>query len=143
MRFHRKLTILLFVAAFVADVVSTDTENAVFQGVQNDDGEAIKSAVKDDSSLLESIGPGGQTPLINAVLTGKLNAVKALLEIHADVSATEKDGYNVLHAAGFQGRAEILLVLLEHFAENQKTGAFTLDPATDKHRDGYYPIHVS
>jgi len=131
----------LFSSFLIFTLVSTSSGNNVFEGVKNDDGDAIHSAVKADPSLLESIGPGGQTPLLHAVLTGKLNAVKTLLEINANALATEKDGYNVLHAAGFQGRDEILEVLLEHF-KNAEDG-FALDPKTDKHADGYYPMHVS
>ena len=123
--------------------VSASMDNAIFEGVKNDDGAAIRSAVENDSSILESIGMGGQTPLIHAVLTGKMNAVKTLMEIGADMSATEKDGYNVLHAAGFQGRAEILEVLLRHFADQKEAGGFALDPTTDEHKDGFYPMHVS
>ncbi|KAG7348066.1 ankyrin repeat domain protein [Nitzschia inconspicua] len=104
--------------------------NAVFEGVQLDDGDKIRTALEADPSLLESIGVGGQTPLIHAVLTGKMNAVKTLLDVGADTSATERDGYNVMHAAGFQGRAEILQVLLDR----------GLDPM-DKHKDGFYPLH--
>jgi ankyrin repeat protein len=104
--------------------------NAVFEGVQQDDEALIRNALAADPSLLESVGVGGQTPLIHAVLTGKLTAVKTLLELGADTTATEKDGYNVLHAAGFQGRADVLKVLLDR----------GLDPMS-KHKDGFYPIH--
>ncbi len=104
--------------------------NPFFEGVQNDDENLIRQAYDESPTLIESVGVGGQTPLIHAVLTGKLNAVRTLLELGADTAATEKDGYNVLHAAGFQGRGEILKVLL-------KKG---LNPM-DQHKDGYYPIH--
>jgi len=116
---------------------------SVFEEVQNDDTTAIKKVVKNDPSALESIGPGGQTPLIHAVLTGKLESVKTLLGLGANTAATENDGYNVLHAAGFQGRSEILEVLLQHFAIQKEAGGFVLDPSTDKHEDGFYPIHRS
>jgi ankyrin repeat protein len=112
-------------------VVAAADSGEIFRAVQLDDETSIKSIIEKDPSLLESKNGGGQTPLINAVLMGKLNAVNALLDLGADTSQTEKDGYNVLHAAGFQGRADILKVLL------YKKG---LDPM-DKHTDGYYPIH--
>lgn len=136
-----KLSILPVLASFSFALTSAD--DAIFDGVKNDDGAAIQTAVENDPSALESIGQGGQTPLIHAVLTGKLNAVKTLLDIGADTLATERDGYNVLHAAGFQGRAEILQVLLQHFADQKKSGGAVLDPSTDKHKDGFYPLHVS
>ena len=40
-------------------------------------------------------------------LGGHLDAAKALLELGADVTVPEKDGYTPMHGAGFQGRAEI------------------------------------
>ena len=48
-------------------------------------------------------GPGGQTPLMNAVLGGHTEVVKALLELGADHKIPEKDGYTPMHGAGFQG----------------------------------------
>eukprot|EP00534_Pseudo-nitzschia_fraudulenta_P001764 CAMPEP_0201123764 /NCGR_PEP_ID=MMETSP0850-20130426/9075_1 /ASSEMBLY_ACC=CAM_ASM_000622 /TAXON_ID=183588 /ORGANISM="Pseudo-nitzschia fraudulenta, Strain WWA7" /LENGTH=191 /DNA_ID=CAMNT_0047390833 /DNA_START=62 /DNA_END=637 /DNA_ORIENTATION=+ len=131
--------ILSFV--FLAFSVSTSSADDIFVSVKTDDVGAIVSAVENDPSVLESIGPGGQTPLINAVLMGKLNAVKTLLDLNADTSAAEKDGYNVLHAAGFQGRSEILEIILEQFAKQKEVGGIVLDPVTDKHQDGYYPMH--
>jgi ankyrin repeat protein len=104
--------------------------NAFFEGVQKDDEALIRQAFDETPSLIESVGVGGQTPLLHAVLTGKLEAVRTLLELGADMSSTEKDGYNVLHASGFQGRAEILKVLLQK----------GLNPL-DQHKDGYYPLH--
>ena len=76
------------------------------------------------------IGDGGQTPLMNAVLSGKVQAVTYLLSQGADTSIAEKDGYTPMHGAAFQGRAEIARALIAH----------GLDPR-DKHQDGYEPIH--
>merc|ERR1719231_88848 len=75
-------------------------------------------------------GPGGQSPLMHAVLGGKTKAVKFLLKRGADAAVAEKDGYTPMHGAGFQGRAEIAKMLIDH----------GLDPF-DRHRDGYTPIH--
>ena len=59
--------------------------------------------------------PGsGQTPLMMSVLGGHAVIVKALLELGADVTIPEKDGYTPLHGAGFQGRAEIAKMLIKH-----------------------------
>ena len=52
--------------------------------------------------------PGSlQSPLMAACLGGHLVAAETLLELDADVSVPEKDGYTPMHGAGFQGRAEI------------------------------------
>jgi ankyrin repeat protein len=119
---------LLFILPFISAI-----PNAVFEGVQADDGELIKSALDKDIWLLNSVGVGGQTPLLHAVLTGKMKAVQTLLDLGADTQAVEKDGYNLLHAAGFQGRAEILALLLN-------SDKVHLNPLV-KHADGYYPMH--
>ena len=69
--------------------------------------------------------------------------------------ATEQDGYDVLHAAAFQGRDLILRLLLaecmtlyrDHHdhdapdADAEATPLTFLDPITDVHADGFYPIH--
>ena len=43
--------------------------------------------------IINELGPGGQTPLMHAVLSGKIQAVKYLLKQGADVTIGEKDGY--------------------------------------------------
>ena len=72
----------------------------------------------------------GQSPLMNAVLSGNTGAVKILLAAGADTSIAEQDGYTPMHGAGFQGRAEIAKLLIEH----------GLNPS-DRHKDGYTPLH--
>ena len=134
------LLLFAFCALFASVTEAGSEDDSIFHAVREDkdDGAAIRSWVEKDPSLLESIGSGGQTPLIHAVLQGKIHSVQTLLELGADTSATEKDGYNVLHAAGFQGRGEILQLLLDHFSAN----GLAMDPSTDQHTDGYYPLHV-
>lgn len=136
------LVTFLFAFVFVCGVVASAEEvSTIFDAVKADSEgvEDIRSLVQKDPSVLESIGNGGQTPLISAVLQGKYDSVKTLLELGANVYATEKDGYNVLHAAAFQGRAEVLQLLLDHFQEQ----SIDLNIATDQHTDGYYALHVS
>ena len=101
----------------------------VFTAVKADSMEQIKAALKDDPESLDRTGPGGQSPLMHAVLSGKLQAVKYLLKKGADVSVAEKDGYTPMHGAGFQGRAEIARVLHSHGV-----------PVDDVHADGHPPI---
>ena len=98
----------------------------------------IHAAVREDSPVKirealaagESIDKageetGGQTPLMAAVLQGKVNAVEALLAAGADASIGEGDGYTPMHGAGFQGRGEVAKLLIAH----------SLDPS-DFHSDG-------
>eukprot|EP00536_Pseudo-nitzschia_multiseries_P008836 jgi/Psemu1/257603/estExt_Genewise1Plus.C_2320013 len=131
------VSLLLSLAAATGAAVPPE----IFQNVKDDDGAAIRATFENDPAAIESIGPGGQTPLLHAILMGKATAVTTLLELGANTAATEKDGYDVLHAAGFQGRAEILEELLEKFASQKAAGGFSLDPSTDMHKDGYYPLH--
>ena len=54
---------------------------------------------------------------------------KELLEMKADTSIPEKDGYTPMHGAGFQGRAEIAQMLINHGLDK-----------SDRHSDGYTPM---
>mmetsp|Transcript_78580 Transcript_78580/g.163275 ORF Transcript_78580/g.163275 Transcript_78580/m.163275 type:complete len:220 (-) Transcript_78580:76-735(-) len=128
------LLLLAFVASILV-VLAQPTYAADSEKVQIDDihtavrydlPEAIEAHLKD----INKIGPGGQTPLMHAVLQGKFKAAEYLLQKGADVNIGEKDGYTPMHGAGFQGRAEIATLLAKH----------GLDPS-DRHSDGYTPIH--
>ena len=114
---------------FCLNVAVYSKEVDIFDAVRQDNEKLIKSAI-DAGVDINSIGPGGQTPLMHAVLSGKVSAVKTLLKLGADTKIGEKDGYVPIHGAGFQGRAEIAQILIDH----------GVDPF-DKHTDGYMPIH--
>jgi len=80
---------------------------------------------------IDERGPGGQTPLMMAVLSGKDEAVRILLKRGADTTVGEQDGYTPCHGAGFQGRSEIMKLLIQH----------GLQCTTDTHSDGFTPLH--
>jgi ankyrin repeat protein len=105
----------------------------LWEAVQsNDAGDILRlMIVAKDGNIINEIGPGGQTPLMNAVLLGFDNSVKTLLQLGADVTIPEKDGYTPMHGAGFQGRAVIAQLLLDH----------GLDPLDPPHTDGYVGMH--
>jgi hypothetical protein len=126
-----RLTFLIqvFLAALLCSVVRIRGNEDLFVAVRADDSSAIAQAI-DAGVDLNSIGSGGQTPLMHAVLTGKKKAVIELLQKGADATIGEKDGYTPMHGAGFQGRSEIAHVLVKH----------GLDPS-DRHADGYTPLH--
>ncbi len=89
---------------------------------------AVQSAT---ASELNKKGQGGQTPLMASVLGGKTTAVKCLLTSNlVDVTIGENDGYTPMHGAGFQGRAAIAKLLIEHGI-----------PVSAVHEDGFAPIH--
>lgn len=105
----------------------------LLEAVRADDPIAIEKAIVELGADIDLQGGGGQTPLVLAVLSGKLQAVETLLKLGANVDIPEKDGYTVMHAAGFQGRAEILKILAAH-----QDGAIDF---MHLHSDGYYPMH--
>ena len=117
-----------FVAVLMLLALSECRSVDIFEEVAKNSMEGIKKALQETDSI-NARGPGHQTPLMNAVLTGKATAVKYLLRKGADVTIGEKDGYTPMHGAGFQGRAKIGQMLI----------SFGLDPR-DKHSDGYEPI---
>ena len=104
-------------------------DNALFEAVGTNVPSEIERVLNAGSDI-NTIGPGGQTPLMYSVLSGKYESVKYLLEKGADTSIGEKDGYTPMHGAGFQGRWKIAKLLIDH----------GLDPR-DKHSDGYEAIH--
>ena len=104
--------------------------NPYHDAVGSDDTNLLKRLISSKAPGLDETGPGGQSPLMMAVLMGKDEAVKHLLAAGADTKVGEQDGYTPLHGAGFQGRAEIARMLVAH----------GLDP-NEMHRDGYTPIH--
>lgn len=117
---HRFAAVLLLAVAAAGDI---------FSAVQMDSAELLQEALDEDPSELNRRGPGGQTPLMNAVLSGKSHAVAFLLQAGADPTIPEKDGYTPPHGAGFQGRAEIARLLHAH--------GINIDVA---HSDGNRPI---
>ena len=124
-------------------------EYDIFDAIKKDEVDAIRAFVEKVSGRSRihlrrgqkgiTVYRSGRAPLLYAVLEGKSQAVKTLLELGADVHATEQDGYNVLHAAGTQGRVEVLEILMDHFSEN----SIDMNITTDRHADGFYPLHVS
>ena len=88
------------VALLVLFFGAVATQGSIFDAVGSDSMDLIKQALKDDPGALDQTGPGGQSPLMNAVLMGKPKAVKYLLKKGADPSVPEKDGYTPMHGAG-------------------------------------------
>ena len=150
-------TLILIRSLVALLLASSPWAQAIHDAVMADSPDQLEKAIASGADI-NQIGPGGQTPLMHAVLGGKLSSVKYLLKvplkfferiqsgpvlialtlnlisfiIHrrylkagADTSIGEKDGYTPLHGAGFQGRAEIARLLIDH----------GLDP-NERHSDG-------
>jgi ankyrin repeat protein len=80
---------------FTIFIFAAENPNTIFQAIASDDDVMILNILRNDldNKILNIIGPGGQTPLMNAVLSGKVKAVTVLLEAGADTSIPEQDGY--------------------------------------------------
>jgi ankyrin repeat protein len=66
-----------------------------------------------------------------AVLRGKANIVFHLLKAGADPMIGESSGYHPPHGAAFQGRPDIMQILIDH----------GLDVNTFHSGDGFLPLH--
>jgi len=127
---------------FEEDKIRAKGKGPFTDALNEDDEVAMRRILQEGLSAepklnINAVGKGGQTPLVAAVLMGKPNAVKVLLEYGADYSIPEKDGYTVMHAAAFQGRADIVPLLANHVDEE---GNKVISPF-NMHKDGFHPFH--
>lgn len=88
--------------ALVTRAAAAANPKELFAAVVADDATQLEKALQRNPDAINTKGPGGQTPLMHAVLTGKLISVKVLLGHGADTTIGEKDGYTPMHGAGFQ-----------------------------------------
>ena len=89
----QKIATTLFLVTIL--VVAAGDPDAIFQAIASDDDASIGEILRSDTSnnIINRVGPGGQTPLMNAVLSGKVKAVSILLKAGANTAIPEKDGY--------------------------------------------------
>ena len=90
----------------------------------------VKAAIEDGADINATDEKSGQTALMAAVLRGKINIVKHLLEAGADTSIGEKMGYTPPHGAAFQGRPDVMKVLIDAGLD-----------VNEYHDDGFVPLH--
>merc|ERR1711868_173641 len=90
------------------------SSNEIFKAIHENNIDKLKELVNDENINVRMQESGLQTPLMASVLGGNVFAVKTLLEMGADTTIPEKDGYTPMHGAGFQGRAEIAKILMDH-----------------------------
>jgi ankyrin repeat protein len=93
---------LSVVATLILSIVPLTQADDIWAAIRDDSASRVAAALDSDSAVLNTRGPGGQTPLMNAVLSGKVESVKVLIARGADASIGEKDGYTPMHGAGFQ-----------------------------------------
>ena len=133
-----KCVYLVLVIILSCKYSTCDLVNEVFDAIKDDNTEALRRIISDNTDNLDSFinlkdEESGQTPVMMSVLRGRTEMVRLLLaEPAVDVSIGEMQGYTVMHGAGFQGRAEILELLLEDKRD--------IDPS-EIHQDGFSPLH--
>ncbi|GAX22732.1 hypothetical protein FisN_4Hh156 [Fistulifera solaris] len=113
--------------------LSQSLEDKLFMSAIQNDVESVAKYM-DEGANVNYQAPGSlQTPLMAAVLRGQKDVVEYLLSRKdvVDVSIPEKDGYTPAHGAAFQGRPEIMSLLIQ-------AGINVKD---DFHTDGYAPLH--
>ena len=126
------------VLLLVSNYATCDLINEVFDAIKSDDTPNLQRILADNKAKLASFinqkdEESGQTPVMMSVLRGRTDMVRLLLaEDAVDVTIGEMQGYTVMHGAGFQGRAEILRLLLEDKRD--------IDPR-HIHSDGFSPLH--
>eukprot|EP00978_Attheya_sp_CCMP212_P022019 scaffold65060_cov32-Attheya_sp.AAC.1 len=115
-------------------VVGEDgVQGLVMKSVMEDDAVELKRLLTDEVLSYDvntKDAASGQTALMRATLVGSTKCVETLLQLGADVTISEKDGYTPMHGAGFQGRAEVAKLLIDHGVN-----------VNDLHTDGKMPIH--
>jgi len=81
------------------------------------DLKTIQQHINAGSDLNIKEPAGGSTPLITAVVFGKPDVAKALIEGGADLNLRNNDGSTALYCAAFFGRTELVEILLEKGAD--------------------------
>ena len=71
-------------------------------------------------------------PLHAAALNGHIEVAKFLVEQHAEVDTTHKDGLTPLHTAAQNGHIEVVKFLVEQHAD-----------VNAKDQDGWTPLHTA
>lgn len=122
-------TWLLLVICF-GNAFGYDRFKEFSEAVRKEDFMTADALLKRGANINGQSPKGKQTPLMQAVLHGKIRAVDYLLRKGADVNIAEMNGYTPMHGAGFQGRPEIAKLLHEHGV-----------PLRGLHDDGFEPIH--
>eukprot|EP00555_Chaetoceros_dichaeta_P002787 CAMPEP_0198250620 /NCGR_PEP_ID=MMETSP1447-20131203/1729_1 /TAXON_ID=420782 /ORGANISM="Chaetoceros dichaeta, Strain CCMP1751" /LENGTH=195 /DNA_ID=CAMNT_0043935467 /DNA_START=25 /DNA_END=612 /DNA_ORIENTATION=+ len=120
MRFFSYTFILAIAAVSLVTSIKADSKQdgklwaACSSKQGEDDVAAVKKAIEKGANVNHQDEASGQTPLMGAVLRGKVNIVRHLLDIQADVTIGEKQGYTPAHGAAFQGRPGVMQMLIDH-----------------------------
>lgn len=105
---------------------------AIHDAIIDGDPLLVQVAVSEGGKDINEIGPGGQTPIVHAILLGHDDVVEWLLFAGANLTIKEDQGFSPMHAAAHAGRERSVRML----------AAFGMDPS-ERHRDGWTPIHYA
>merc|ERR1739844_455069 len=132
------LLLLLLVTRFltthaISQEMFNDIRSGALQPFRYDVTEGVRNNKNFNKWINTRDKMSGQSPLMMSVLTGRTEFVQLLLSFdEVDVGIPEKDGYTVMHGAGFQGRYDELKMLLKDRRN--------IDPS-ERHSDGFTPLH--
>jgi ankyrin repeat protein len=145
------LWVLAAVVAIACQAAEPDDEDvatrALLRAAERGRPKQVRTAIEKGARLDENrvafAGEDRQSALVAAALQGHAGVVRVLLEAGADPTVPEKDGFTVWHAAAFQGRAKVLVVLDELSVPG--FGISEIDGFTPLHRAawGRRPGHVA
>ena len=106
-----------------------DDIGGIHKAAELNDASEIEKAIANGADI-NLPGPGGRTPLFQAVLGGHEISVRTLLKHGGDPNIPEKSGFTVMHGAAFRGRANLIKLLADQGV-----------PINERHTDGIAPIH--
>lgn len=92
------------------------TKRCLAEEAENGDEISVLSWIKDgcDPNEYDSYG---YTPLLNAAVLGRLNAVEQLIKNNAEINRKGPYGFTALHAAAQNGHRDVVIYLLDNGAD--------------------------
>jgi len=106
------------------DAPAMDIQTAVM----SDNLEIIKQHIEEGTDINIKDQMSGSTPLISAVVFGKTDIAKALIDANADLTIKNNDGATALHTAAFFCRVEIVQMLIDAKADKNAKNNFGATP---------------
>ena len=110
---------LLKLDPYLATMVSTLAGLPLHSAARKGKVDCVSALITPEN--LNSEGPQGRTPLIEAAINGHFSVVKFLIERGANVNKVDADGGSALLAAAGDGHLPIVDYLIEHGADINQT----------------------
>jgi ankyrin repeat protein len=113
-----KTTVLLIVLIFIFGTASTFADD-IHSLTQHGRLKKVKSLLKKNPHLVNSLDSYGWTPLQLAALTGRKKIANLLLQNGAQLDTTDKFGLTPLHLAAISGSNDVFELLVKYGAVKQ------------------------